>query len=57
MGLLRFLTVLERGRLRARVERDGLVAFRHINLYQTPEIDPRYKTPSGSGSLRTLIQP
>jgi hypothetical protein len=24
------------------------VAFREINLYHTPEIDPRYKTPVGS---------
>jgi hypothetical protein len=46
MGLLRFLRVPERGKLRAKVERDGLVAFRdEINLYHTPEIDPRYKTP------------
>lgn len=48
MGLLRFLKVPERGKLRARVERDGLVAFRELNLYHTPEIDPRYKTPVGS---------
>jgi hypothetical protein len=48
MGLLRFLKVPERGKLRAKVERDGLVAFRQINLYHTPEIDPRYKTPVGS---------
>ena len=37
-GLLRFLKVPERGKLRATVERDG----------HTPEIDPRYKTPIGS---------
>jgi hypothetical protein len=48
MGLLRFLKVPERGKLRATVERDGLVAFRELNLYHTPEIDPRYKTPVGS---------
>lgn len=48
MGLLRFLTVPERGKLRAKVEAEGLVAFRGLNLYHTPEIDPRYKTPVGS---------
>jgi hypothetical protein len=45
LGLLRFLKVPERGKLRAKVEQQGLVAFRELNLYHTPEIDPRYKTP------------
>jgi len=44
LGLLRFLKVVERGRLRAKVEEEGLAAFRRLNLYHTPEVDPRYKT-------------